>query len=392
MPNIFKIKGKVQHYAWGGFDYIPQLLGLANAEKKPFGEYWLGAHPQAPSLLEDGRSLSDEIAKNEEEFLGQSSAAKYRRLPFLFKVLDVREMLSIQLHPSKEVAEKGFAKENDLDVPLTASHRNYKDDNHKPELMVALSDFWLLHGFQTPDVLKETLNNAPELSPLLNIFSEGGYKALYSKVMEMPQAEVNAMLSPLLQRIVPAYRQNQLKKSDPNFWAARAAEIFCSEEKIDRGIFSIYLLNLLQLKKGEGIFQPAGVLHAYLEGQNVELMANSDNVIRGGLTPKHIDIEELLANVVTEAVVPQVIHAEVDGCYHTPAEEFRLCHDTIKSSKLYQPQSALLVFCFTGACELIEKDQQAVALQRGEAAFVKANTEFLIESEQGVEIFSAFTP
>ncbi|MGV3528849.1 MAG: mannose-6-phosphate isomerase, class I [Flavisolibacter sp.] len=392
MPNIFKIKGKVQHYAWGGFDYIPQMLAVENDEKKPFGEYWLGAHPQAPSLLENGHSLSEEIAKNEEEFLGKNSAAKYHRLPFLFKVLDVREMLSIQLHPSKKVAEKGFAKENDLGVPLTASHRNYKDDNHKPELMVALSDFWLLHGFKSPDLLEETLSSIPEFSQLLQAFSSGSYSALYRQVMEMPQAEVNKTLSPLLQRIIPAYRKKELKKSDPNFWAARAAEIFCSEENIDRGIFSIYLLNLLQLKKGEGIFQPAGVLHAYLEGQNVELMANSDNVIRGGLTPKHIDIEELLANVVTEPVVPQVIHAEQDGCYQTPAEEFRLCHQTIKSSTLYQPQSALLVFCFTGACELIEKGKQAVVLHKGEAAFVKANTGFMIESEQGVEIFSAFTP
>lgn len=393
MPDIFKIKGVVQHYAWGGYEFLPQLLGIKNPDQQPVAEYWLGAHPQAPSQVEnESTSLFQKIQENEKEFLGAQYAATYHRLPFLFKVLDVRDMLSIQLHPTKTVAEAGFLRENAAGIPLSAANRNYKDDNHKPELMVALSDFWLLHGFRPEDELKPTLESITEFSVLHQTFVASGYEALYRQVMEMPQGDVNNMLAPLLQRIVPAYRKNQLKKSDPNFWAARAAETFCKDENIDRGIFSIYLLNLLQLEKGEGIYQPAGVLHAYLEGQNVELMANSDNVIRGGLTPKHIDIAELLSNVVTEPVHPQVIRPGYDHCYHTPAKEFRLCHQVITETKIFHTDSAMILFCYAGEGRLKQEESADFIFKKGESAFIKANTAFIIASEQGVEIFSAFTP
>ncbi|RYZ27358.1 MAG: mannose-6-phosphate isomerase, class I, partial [Chitinophagaceae bacterium] len=149
MNTIYKLKGVVQHYSWGGTDFIPQLLGVSNPEQKPFAEYWLGAHPAAPAILESlNLSLHQFISNHPKEALGDQVAPKFGSLPYLFKILDVKQMLSIQVHPSKVAAEEEFEKENKAGVAINAPNRNYKDSNHKPELMYALSDFWLLHGFK----------------------------------------------------------------------------------------------------------------------------------------------------------------------------------------------------------------------------------------------------
>ena len=172
----------------------------------------------------------------------------------------------------------------------------------------------------------EILSAEPDLNFLLPVFEKSGYEGLYRTVMEMPQADVNRILEPVLRRIAPLYRNGELQKSEEDFWAARAAETFCKNRQIDRGIFSIYLFNLLHLKKGQGIYQPAGLPHAYLEGQNVEIMADSDNVLRAGLTDKHIDIAELMKHVRFEATEPQVLHPQPGPVtvYRTAAAEFEL--------------------------------------------------------------------
>src|SRR5215217_7637815 len=141
--RIFKMKGVVQHYSWGGYDFIPQLLSLKNKEHKPYAEYWMGAHHNHPASILNGNEirLNDFINNHISEVLGKRIAEKFSSLPYLFKVLDVRQMLSIQVHPSKQSAERAFEEENRKGIPINASNRNYKDRNHKPELMVALSDF-----------------------------------------------------------------------------------------------------------------------------------------------------------------------------------------------------------------------------------------------------------
>ncbi len=149
---MHKLKGKVQHYAWGGTEYIPQLLGEENPGHQPYAEYWMGAHTSSPSVVlfdETHHTTLDRLIKEDPHaWLGDKVTTRFGALPYLFKVLDVRDMLSIQVHPTKAEAEKGFARENEAGIPLSASNRNYKDDNHKPEVMVALSEFWLLHGFK----------------------------------------------------------------------------------------------------------------------------------------------------------------------------------------------------------------------------------------------------
>ncbi|HWK05661.1 MAG TPA: mannose-6-phosphate isomerase, class I [Puia sp.] len=333
--KVFKLKGKVQHYAWGGHSYLPRLLSIPNPEDKPFAEYWMGAHDNAPSelVVESGSTtltvpLNGYIKEWPESTLGSYVAGRFGRLPYLLKILDVKDMLSIQVHPTKKNAELEFAAEDKKGVALNAPNRNYKDDNHKPELMLALSEFWLLHGFKPADVLEKTLLAVPELAFLAPVFKKDGYQGLYKTVMELPQSTVNEGLQPLLDRIVPAYRDGRLSRNEEHFWAARAAETYNEPGRIDRGIFSIYLFNLLNLHPGEAIFQDAGLPHAYLEGQNVEIMANSDNVLRGGLTPKHVDVPELLKHIKFEATHARVI-AENNtlgtiAAYKTPAPDFEL--------------------------------------------------------------------
>ena len=215
-------------------------------------------------------------------------------------------MLSIQVHPTKEEAIKGFARENKAGIPLTASHRNYKDDNHKPEIMVALSEFWLLHGFKEKSLLLKTLQQISALNTLVPVFEKEGYYGLYKYVMELSQEKVDDILIPLLKKILPEYTANRLKKSDPAYWACKAiASHHDSFQNIDRGIFSIYF-SIYAATPGQAIFRGQGH-HAYLEGQDIELMSNSECAERG-LTPKHIDVPELLKHTAFEGITPQIMN------------------------------------------------------------------------------------
>lgn len=331
MTGIAQLTGTVKHYDWGGSRFIPDLLQLPQPQSQPFAEFWMGVHPQAQCKLvwPDGTEtgLREYIQAHITEALGKSVQQRFGNIPYLFKALDVKDMLSIQVHPAKAAAEADFEAENRNGVALDAPTRNYKDNNHKPELMVAMGDFWLLHGFRPAGSMTEILGEVPELQFLLPVFEVAGYAGLYKCVMEMSQQEVNDVLQPLLDRIVPAYQAGQLSKMHPDFWAARASITFARPGIIDRGIFSVYLFNLVYTQKGDAVFQDAGVPHAYLEGQNIEIMASSDNVLRGGLTSKHIDVVELLRHVKCEATEPRILKGELNGVervYKTPAPDFEL--------------------------------------------------------------------
>ena len=356
MPGIYKLTGIVKHYDWGGFSFIPSLLNSKNKEKKPFAEYWLGTHPLGNSLVDTGGSFPTELS------------AIAGNLSYLFKAQEVKEMLSIQAHPSRENAKKEFARENAEGIPLDAPNRNYKDDNHKPEMLVALGDFWLLHGFKPSEELIYTLLNVVELRELLPVFNQSGYDGLYKHVMEMPQEEVNRILQPLIDNILPLYKEDKLDKADEDFWAARAALTFTTNNNLDRGIFSIYLFNLVKLKKGEGVFQDAGVPHAYLEGFDVELMANSDNVLRGGLTPKHVDANELLKQVKCEATFPVIItgikNEENEIKYNTPSPDFQLSVFELEAGDTvsFTPTSVEILLLTEGRAEL-DDDNITIKLQ-----------------------------
>lgn len=388
---MFPLEGKVQHYAWGGKMFIPSLLGETNTEQIPFAEFWMGVHPSAPAQVETSVgliTLPDLVASSRETYLGERLMKTFKDLPFLLKILDVREMLSIQVHPSKDEALIGFRRENDLGIPLDAPNRNYKDANHKPEMMVALSDFWLLHGFKSMECLKETLQSIPEFRDFVQILEQKGYRGLYQYIMEMGQAAVDQLLTPLANRILPVYEQGGLSKSSPDFWAARAMKTY--KGHMDRGIFSIYFFNLVNLKKGEAIFQGAGLPHAYLEGQNVELMSNSDNVLRGGLTPKHVDVEELMKHMLFEAIIPQKMTPVVSGpeqTFYCPVPDFGLKWIHLSSDQPYQliASSPEIVFALDGTGTIAGKD-----FSKGMAFFVTPNECLRVEGT--ITFVRAFVP
>ena len=242
-------------------------------------EYWLGAHDSASSILVTKNNeigLDQFIEKDKERSLGKTVTKKFGRLPYLLKILDVRDMLSIQVHPAKHEAEIEFARENKERIPLNASHRNYKDDNHKPELMVALGDFWLLHGFKSVEKLRMTLGNISELKPLLEIFDATGYDQLYKTVMEMPQESVNQLLKPLLDRIVPLYQDNKLKKDQEDFWAARAALHILMKQARSIVEFFLFIFLIFCMCRLGKVFSRMPACH---------MLTWKDKMLRSWLTP-----------------------------------------------------------------------------------------------------------
>ena len=400
MKKVFGLKGRIQYYAWGGKTFIPELLGISK-DHDPYAEYWLGAHVNAPALVqteEEEVPLDAFLKSNTKVFLGEETCKRFGKLPFLFKVLDVHEMLSIQVHPSKSEAEKGFKKENDLGIPLTAPNRNYKDNNHKPEIMVALGEFWLLHGFLPKEDLLEVLHKNPEFEPLTAIFLNEGYKGLYRYVMELAPTESDKILRPLVERILPLYHDNQLTKASPDYWAAKAVAEFGIDDHLDKGIFSIYFFNIVKVNRGEAVFQDAGVPHAYLEGQNMELMANSDNVLRGGLTSKHIDVPELLKHVVFEETKPEILKgmlekSGVERKYKSPAPDFELSEITIDHVNSYKGKSnSVEIYILMEGEVKVTEEKSSLLFKKGESFLVLAGAKIQISTANHAVLYKATTP
>jgi mannose-6-phosphate isomerase len=304
-------------------------------------------------------------------------------------------MLSIQVHPDKESAAAAFEEEDKRGIALQAPHRNYKDTNHKPELMAALSDFWLLHGFKPMDKLQETLEAIPNFGFLSDVLQKGGYRALYEHVMNLPQEEVNAVLQPLLERLLPLYENGELPKESEDFWAARAAQTFCRDDNFDRGIFSIYFFNLIHLKKGEGIYQPAGLPHAYLEGQNVEIMAASDNVLRAGLTDKYVDINELMKHVRFEPTALNILTdaSSREVIYPSAAKEFELRRIQLHEGETMEwiASTAEILLVLKGAAG-ITSGSAAIEMQKGEAVLITSGTQVALTCRDAVQLFRATVP
>ncbi|MDZ7314695.1 MAG: mannose-6-phosphate isomerase, class I [candidate division KSB1 bacterium] len=397
LPRLFKIKGKIQHYAWGGTEFIPRFLGIENRENRPFAELWFGAHPAAPSeaLIDGAPQPLDRLIGKHPFLLGRRVHKRFGRLPFLLKVLDARDMLSIQVHPSKKQAEEGFVKENAAGIPLNSPQRNYKDDNHKPEMHLPLTDFWMLHGFRAEQEVRYLLESVWAWSGLREIYAGGGIEGLYRRIMTAEQSEIDAWLSPLIESL----RTNPPQDRDSaDYWALRAAETFpLPEGHLDRGIFSVYLLNLLHLRPGEGTFQDAGVPHAYLHGTTIELMAASDNVLRGGLTPKFVDVDELLRTVVYRTGRPQILRNErlssVEQRFLTPTEDFQLTRLLLNAGESFRKtgNGPCIGLVYRGNVE-IKGDLVVLSLQRGEAFFLADGVQAELTALTSAELFLAGVP
>jgi len=396
MQKAYKLHGISRHYDWGGSSFIPQLLKIENPTNQPFAEYWMGAHPSAPSTIDTidlPKQLDVCIQSDPVYFLGENTTSVYGQLPYLFKILDVQKMLSIQVHPTKEAAEIGFALEEKIGIDMQAPHRNYKDKNHKPEVMVALSDFWLLHGFQPAEMITATLQTYESFHCLLPHFDNGNYKALYQYVMQLSAEESDLILKPVLIAAISQVASGAVDKMHPHWWANKYYQGILPEKNIDKGIFSIYVLNILRLHKNEGIFQGAGLLHAYLEGQNIELMANSDNVLRGGLTPKHVDCAELLKNVQFLPTYPSILKGETinakETLYPCPVNDFGLSKIGLNAGETYTiVTKSIEMFLVMEGVILANSKLYTV----GEVMMVTALQEIEIYAQETTLLFKSFVP
>ncbi len=408
-PCPVSLECGVQNYAWGDTEFIPNLLGIDNAAKRPYAELWMGAHPDLPSKASLGEALVplDRLVDDAaEEILGPSAARRFsRKLPFLLKVLSAAAPLSIQVHPTPERARAGFVRENEAGVPLTAASRNYKDGNGKPELLVALTDFYGLRGFRPVDEIALTLEAVPELRRWCSELTadSAGLKTLFEKLMTLAQEEVDTALNPLIERLIDESSNRAFPPSEREHWILRADREFSKDGHRDRGLFSIYLLNLVRLRPGEGMFLPAGVLHAYLEGSGMEIMANSNNVLRGGLTPKHVDVPELLDNLGFEGAPAEILHGgrvpeKGEWIYNTPATEFELRRVEVVEDRPYEnatSEGVELLFVVESSADrtvTLETKDRSLEMTRGQTMLIPHRTTYTIRTQRPAVFYKATTP
>ncbi len=400
-PGVLRLEGGIQHYAWGSRDFIPELLGRPNPEGRPWAELWLGTHPDLPSTVQLGDErvgLGEVIAACPERLLGEAMAARHGALPYLLKILSAARPLSIQAHPNRTQAEAGYAREEAAGIPDGAPHRNYRDTSHKPELLVALTEFHALRGFRPLEEIAALPSTVPEFAALMNGFepTKEGLQALYRRLMTLDQAVVDAALGPLIGRL------RREAPSDParrDYWAVAADTEFSGDGHHDRGLFSLWLLNLVRLQPGQGIYLPAGNLHAYLQGTGVELMANSNNVLRGGLTPKHVDVAELLDVVVFEGGAAEILRPAGGGTeavYETPAEEFELRRIDLQPGRVWDSgrghgADILLVTSAAGDIS-VESGPRLLGLARGESLFAPAGVRYTLRADAPATVFRATVP
>lgn len=374
---------RIRPYAWGSRTAIAELMGAPSPAPHPQAELWMGAHPGDPSVLQgaaDERSLLDAIADKPVLMLGERVEAAFGpRLPFLFKVLAAAEPLSLQAHPSAAQAEFGFAAEESNGVPISASGRNYKDGSHKPELICAVTEFHALCGFREPVMTVELLADlaVPQLDHYLSLLSgqpdRDGVRALFSSFLTIP----SSMFEPLLTTVLSACVR-LVKEGSPFSTEYRTALELGERYPGDPGVLASMLLNRVTLQPGQALYLAAGNLHAYLAGVGIELMANSDNVLRGGLTPKHVDVPELMRVLDFSAGDVDVLSGDEvrpgEVVYRTPAPEFRLARLTLSPEPLDLthdgPQMVLVV---DGSAVLTDAGGNTVPVARGHSVWVAAD-------------------
>jgi mannose-6-phosphate isomerase len=392
---ISELCNVIQPYAWGSRSALAELRGDALPSQAPEAELWMGAHPLAPSrLLATGQSLAQAIEQAPAEHLGRQVLDEYgQRLPFLLKVLAAAAPLSLQAHPSIAQATTGFAADEAANIPLGAPSRNYKDQNHKPELLCALSEFWALCGFrEVPKTLQlfdelAIPSFAPYRAELAQNPDEAGLSRVFSRLMQAPGTEREQLARATADACLARAAHSQHFRNELD-WGARIGQLYPG----DVGVVSALLLNLVRLEPGEAIYLPAGNLHAYLGGTGVEIMASSDNVLRGGLTPKHVNVPELLRVLDFRPLQVEPLRSVVDQAEHvylTPAREFRLSYFDLASQALELAVTGPEIWLVTaGAIELAAASAPALRLEPARSAFVSASTGKLRLSGSG-RIFRA---
>lgn len=395
-------------YAWGDHTFIANLQGRQSVAK-PEAEMWIGAHPKAPSRLRStGQKLHKAIAEQPEEMLGPDIARTFGELPFLWKVLAASQPLSIQVHPNTEQAIEGFEKEEQLGLEITSTRRNYRDRRHKPELIYALTSFDALSGFRPITQTLELLNLLEEAAGKTNTSVLSGLDLLRSRLQESKTNGVSRVVSWVLNNskeaqhalfgLLEAALCHWLEHGPDSVrelsWVCRLNDRYPN----DPGIAVAFLMNLTVLRPGEAMFLKPGLPHAYLRGAGLELMANSDNVVRCGLTKKHLDVQEMLRIVdftpAPISVIKPNFAAESDSVQshkiHTNASEFDLTCVRMKGRWRQSTKGPQLLMVTKGELQ-IRSSGRTLELTPGRPVWIPARQKTFTVHGEG-ELFKCSVP
>lgn len=389
MQDFFlRLKNTVQTYVWGSFDGIPAFTGLVNTDDEPMAELWMGAHPAAPSRILGAKGattpLDTYIADHPLDILGQKTLDRYGpTFPFLFKVLSASNPLSLQVHPTRAQAQEGFARENAAGIPVQSPNRNYKDSNHKQEILLALTPFTAMCGFRDPAETRSLLGAAesPSLTVALEHLDRDGYGAFCRYLLELPaETKIDT-----LQSVIAANRESMSADAKRAF---SLVERLFTHYKGDIGCLAPLYLNVLALQPGEVIYLPEGIMHTYIHGTGLELMSNSDNTLRGGLTAKHLDIPELLKILNVEPYKPVVLRPDATVkpfTYRTKAHDCELTAIRLGGDSFtYRADAPAIAIGATGEIVSSLASGESCAICRGSVVLIPANGEQITLSGTGV--------
>lgn len=389
------LRGTIVNYPWGTFDKIHELLGT-EPDGQPIAELWFGAHPLVPSMI--GAVTLDRHLAEHPEKLGESSVARFgSQLPFLMKVLSARHPLSLQAHPDRAQAEEGFASEEAAGIPRTAHQRTYKDNWPKPEIMIALDEFHTLAGFRDPARtvgLFAGLNAGPLverlIAPLRGRGGEAALQEVFLDVLALPEGKRQVVDAVLV--AAEDFRDDQ---TDLGSFARTALELNATFPS-DPSILAALLMNRVELTPGQAVYMYPGVMHAHLSGTGIEVMASSDNVLRGGLTNKHIAVDELVRVVDFSWGEPEILSGTQTAPgvwdYPTHCYEFDVWRLELNGGgPLALPTcSDARVALVTRGEVTLDNGRGTLTLGRGEAAFLSA-TEAQVAACGDAQVFLAST-
>jgi len=384
MYTIVKLENPIRHYAWGSSSAIAELQGRPAPAARPEAELWIGDNPRAPSsALVDGQpvDLREWIAGDPDAVLGSTLRKRYGdSLPFLVKLLAAAHPLSIQVHPNAQQATDGYAREQALDVPPSSRKRSYCDPNPKRELLIALTRFRGLCGFRTDAEVEELLELAagPVARKLLRApgGGSGSERPPLAAALLYQLLEAEKGLQRAVYREMREFGQRQQRRNP----VADCVSLLCRERSDDAMVMAPLLLNPLTLEPGQALAVHPGTVHCYLEGFGVEVMSCSDNVIRGGLTPKYVDLPELKAVAVPRATPPEVVEPSVlspsERCFRIGAPEFAVTSEELAARNhpvRHANRAPRVLLCVEGRFQVEAGDgSPTLELVPGEAALLPA--------------------
>ena len=385
--TIWKLENCIKDYDWGSIDSITTLFGIKNPSQKPMAEIWMGIHPLGCSkiigLNGEKINLNALINQNPLQILGKNTYQLFGTLPYLFKVLAANKPLSVQVHPTKADAKKGFEKENKLGIDLHSPNRNFKDPNHKPELLYALTPFKAMNSFRP-------------IEQILSFFSQLTIPIFNHELAQLQNNPYPKQLKHFFQFLLNLSPDQKLQAIHQLLACTRSfnQEPFLTIHTLvkdypnDIGLFMPLILNVIELKPSQAMFLHAQTPHCYLSGTGFEVMANSDNVLRAGLTHKFIDIDALIANTnfsSTDAnellINPLINHNKID--FPVPVNDFKFeiiqSDLQLRKEKVNSPQ---ILFCVDGAITLTTK-HEVLTLNKGESVFVAYHAKYYSYSGKG---------